>query len=78
MLLVFHLFQVVCITVATGLILLDSIFHFGFFQFDAPFTWIKVATGLFLGVLAADFFSGFVHWAADTWFTVDLPVFGPR
>jgi hypothetical protein len=30
----------------------------------------------FLGFLAADFLSGFVHWAGDTWGDPDLPIVG--
>jgi len=36
--------------------------------------WIVVVT--LLGVLTADLLTGFVHWASDTWGTVEMPLLG--
>jgi len=36
--------------------------------------WVPLAA--FVGILGADFTSGFMHWVFDTWGSVDTPIFG--
>src|SRR6185503_8856760 len=37
--------------------------------------WLAISA-LMLGFVGADFVSGFVHWAADTWGTPEWPIIG--
>lgn len=39
-------------------------------------TWHKIMVAAFAGIITADFASGMVHWAADTWGSVEFPIIG--
>ena len=36
----------------------------------------SIIIAAFCGIITADFISGFAHWAADTWGSIELPVIG--
>uniref|UniRef100_A0A4W3JI92 Plasmanylethanolamine desaturase 1 n=1 Tax=Callorhinchus milii TaxID=7868 RepID=A0A4W3JI92_CALMI len=50
-----------------------------FYHLVINFSWEHIhliLTGIIAGMITADFASGLVHWGADTWGSVDLPIFG--
>src|SRR4051794_22289729 len=47
--------------------------HIG--PYVATYPWLALSAFM-VGFVAADFVSGFVHWAADTWGTTEWPIIG--
>ncbi|KAK3860647.1 hypothetical protein Pcinc_033312 [Petrolisthes cinctipes] len=65
--------EIVCVCICITLMVMNLYFMALHFKFEKVTTIFLVALA---GIFTADFASGLVHWAADTWGSVELPILG--
>ncbi|XP_053645978.1 plasmanylethanolamine desaturase 1 isoform X2 [Cherax quadricarinatus] len=65
--------EIVCVCICITLMVVNLYFMAFHFKFEKVATIFLVALA---GIFTADFASGFVHWGADTWGSVELPLLG--
>ncbi|XP_072412653.1 plasmanylethanolamine desaturase 1-like [Chiloscyllium punctatum] len=56
-----------------------ALMNCNFYHLVMNFSWDHIhliLIGIIAGMVTADFASGLVHWGADTWGSVDLPILG--
>eukprot|EP01111_Echinosteliopsis_oligospora_P005810 TRINITY_DN1949_c1_g1_i1.p1 TRINITY_DN1949_c1_g1~~TRINITY_DN1949_c1_g1_i1.p1 ORF type:complete len:303 (+),score=62.87 TRINITY_DN1949_c1_g1_i1:326-1234(+) len=66
-------FEITMVSAATTLFIIACLRCSLSFRLET--LWVTL-TATVLGMAMADFFSGIVHWAADTWGSLETPIFG--
>lgn len=65
--------ECICVGICITLIAVNSVFVLIRLRLE---NLSSIAIAALCGIITADFGSGLVHWAADTWGSVELPILG--
>ena len=69
--------EIITLSISVFLIFLNLFYFFSLYEMTNSTVAYSIG-GIIIGMCLADFCGGFVHWAADTWFTIELPLLGPK